>query len=766
MEQALEAALECADDLIENAQQRPPTMECLSSERKSLFQKLHDLYVEECEKEPVDVQELRTNVNLLEKLVMRERLSHLVVSLYPGSEGYSLMFSGENKSESETIKLPYEEREFLEYLDAEELPPLLVEYLEKSQVNMFYSGCVIAEVRDYRQCSNTQSPGYQSRHVLLRPTMQTLAQDVHSITNEDSNWTEEDKLALESQLILATAEPLCLDPSVAVTCTANRLLYEKQKMNTHPMKQCFKRCFRSSLNQQPELSDDPPPSPLTPFTSCQERKKRKANQQHDLKISQAGNCVDMWKQSPCDLAMPSRVDVEKHTKMEKFVIPDDSRPIVWAACEKNDDDFLERGAGHQHWTASLAAMQSRDPVLSETIQPCEDDEENDIERSPFLFSIDDHPDLFITGPKAAAETVVSQNQDLVQKEAKCPERISHSSTGSASLSQRSLREEVEQPQTGLVPSSVLSKEVKHLLPPAKLPSSLETSSSVNLSTPQQGRSFLKSPTPSPASKPPVPCQKSSVDLSRVSTLSAAAPSPASSSQRPMVVANTATLKSIDAMGSGHGAEASVSGSKPTLACSPSAKTPAEVNPNGCVPSRVPVPAAVPDAVQAASEAGVSRKINMISFVGPLTLVHLPDGQFFLILQQQKQQRSKSTPQQPAQHLPADPQQPGGQGSAQGSTSQAQAFTIEQALLNNLPKLQHVVPAQTVVLPQLPSVQKKPQRSLPQQRVQIPTDIPQQKPHIQLLKTLQRPVFVTEADKEAGQPRCHQGTGSQSAVLTF
>lgn len=47
---------------------------------------------------------------------------------------------------------------------------------------------------------------------------------------------QEDKLLLESQLILATAEPLCLDPSIAVTCTANRLLYNKQKMNTRPMK--------------------------------------------------------------------------------------------------------------------------------------------------------------------------------------------------------------------------------------------------------------------------------------------------------------------------------------------------------------------------------------------------------------------------------------------------------------------------------------------------------------------------------------------------
>lgn len=38
------------------------------------------------------------------------------------------------KTDSETIRLPYEEGELLEYLDAEELPPILVDLLEKSQV--------------------------------------------------------------------------------------------------------------------------------------------------------------------------------------------------------------------------------------------------------------------------------------------------------------------------------------------------------------------------------------------------------------------------------------------------------------------------------------------------------------------------------------------------------------------------------------------------------------------------------------------------------
>lgn len=52
MQQALELALDRAEYVIESARQRPPKRKYLSSGRKSVFQKLYDLYIEECEKEP------------------------------------------------------------------------------------------------------------------------------------------------------------------------------------------------------------------------------------------------------------------------------------------------------------------------------------------------------------------------------------------------------------------------------------------------------------------------------------------------------------------------------------------------------------------------------------------------------------------------------------------------------------------------------------------------------------------------------------------
>lgn len=678
MQQALELALDRAEYVIESARQRPPKRKYLSSGRKSVFQKLYDLYIEECEKEP-EVKKLRRNVNLLEKLVMQETLSCLVVNLYPGNEGYSLMLRGKNGSDSETIRLPYEEGELLEYLDAEELPPILVDLLEKSQVNIFHCGCVIAEIRDYRQSSNMKSPGYQSRHILLRPTMQTLICDVHSITSDNHKWTQEDKLLLESQLILATAEPLCLDPSIAVTCTANRLLYNKQKMNTRPMKRCFKRYSRSSLNRQQDLSHCPPPPQLKLLDFLQKRKERKAGQHYDLKISKAGNCVDMWKRSPCNLAIPSEVDVEKYAKVEKSIKSDDSQPTVWPAHDVKDDYVFECEAGNQYQKTKLTILQSLgDPLYYGKIQPCKEDEENDSQMSP---------SQFVIGSKTDAERVVNQYQELVQNEAKCPVKMSHSSSGSASLSQLSPGKETEQPETVSVQSSVLGKGVKHRPPPIKLPSSSGNSSSGNYFTPQQASSFLKSPTPPPASKPPSLSRKSSVDLNQVSMLSPAALSPASSSQRTtatQVMANSAGLNFINVVGSVCGAQALMSGSNPMLGCNTGAITPAGINLSGLLPSGGLLPNALPSAMQAASQTGVPFGLKNTSSLRPLNLLQLPGGSLiFNTLQQQQQQLSQFTPQQPQQPTTSSPQQPGEQGSEQGSTSQEQALSAQHAAVINL-----------------------------------------------------------------------------------
>ncbi|XP_032661801.1 transcription factor SPT20 homolog isoform X22 [Chelonoidis abingdonii] len=768
MQQALELALDRAEYVIESARQRPPKRKYLSGGRKSVFQKLYDLYIEECEKEP-EIKKLRRNVNLLEKLVMQETLSCLVVNLYPGNEGYSLMLRGKNGSDSETIRMPYEEGELLEYLDAEELPPILVDLLEKSQVNIFHCGCVIAEIRDYRQSGNMKSPTYQSKHVLLRPTMQTLICDVHSITNDNHKWTQEDKLLLESQLILATAEPLCLDPSVAVTCTANRLLYNKQKMNTRPMKRCFKRYSRSSLNRQQDVAHYSTPPQLRLLDYLQKRKERKGAQQYDLKISKAGNCVDMWKQNPCYLTAPSEVDVEKYAKVEKSVKPDDSQPTVWPAHEIRDDYVFECEVGNHLQKTKLTIFQSLgNPLYYGKIQTFKGSEENDSPRTPSQFLI---------GSKTDAERVVNQYQELVQSEAKCPVKMVHNSGGSVNLSHLSPGKEMEQPESlsGSVQSSVLGKGVKHRPPPIKLPSSSGSSSSGNIFSPQQSSGHLKSPTPPPPPKPPSLSRKQSMDLSQISMLSPAAMSPASSSQRTtstQVMANPAGLNFINVVGSVCGAQTLMSGSNPMLGCNTGAITPAGINLSGILPSGSLVPSALPAAMQSASQAGSPFGLKNASGLRPLNLLQLPGGSLiFNPLQQQQQQLSQFSPQQQSQQPAASsPQQQGEQSAEQCPANQDQALSAQQAAVINLTGVGSFMQPQTAVLSQLGSAVNRRGQSLPQQRLQLSSALQQQQQQqalqqqqqqIQQLRFLQHQMAMAAAAAQAAQLRHQQRSGSQS-----
>uniref|UniRef100_A0A8K9WYD3 SPT20 homolog, SAGA complex component n=1 Tax=Oncorhynchus mykiss TaxID=8022 RepID=A0A8K9WYD3_ONCMY len=547
----LEYALDRAEYIVESARQRPAKRRASSGGKKSLYQKLYELYIEECDKEP-ELKKLRRNVNLLEKLMCQESVSSLVVNLYPGNQGYSLMLRGKNGSDSETIRLPYEEGQLLEYLDAEELPPILVDLLEKSQVNIFHCGCVVAEVRDYRQSGNTKMPSFQSRHVLLRPTMQTLICDVHAMTSDHHKWTQDDKFQLESQLLLATADPLCLDPSISVTCTANHLLYNKQKMNTHSMKRCFKRHSRAALNRQQELSYLPMPPQLRLYDYLQRRKERKPAPSIDLKISKAGNVRSHY----------TLYTVEKYAVVEKSVKLEESQPTVWPAEEVIDDYTFECEVGGKTQRTKVSIFQSvGDPLVYGKIycakQPKVEEDSSDLQLL--------HPSRDVC---VCVSRFLSQYKGVYESDVKCQVKMSHNSgfVGRNRLSPS--RETEADGLSALVQSSgVLGKGVKHRPPPIKLPSASGSSSTGNLYSSAQATSgLLKCPTPPPgtgpgSAKPQSLSRKHSVELGQglqlggqlgqVGLLSPVALSPMGTTQSDssQVMANPAGLNFINVVGS-------------------------------------------------------------------------------------------------------------------------------------------------------------------------------------------------------------------------
>uniref|UniRef100_A0A8C2FRR0 SPT20 homolog, SAGA complex component n=1 Tax=Cyprinus carpio TaxID=7962 RepID=A0A8C2FRR0_CYPCA len=612
-QQVLEYALDRAEYIVESARQRPSKRRVSSSGRKSLYQKLYELYIEECEKEP-ELKKLRRNVNLLEKLVSQESVSCLVVNLYPGNEGYSLMLRGKNGSDSETIRLRYEETELLEYLDAEELPPILVDLLEKSQVNIFHCGCVIAEVRDYRQSGNVKMPTYQSRHILLRPTMQTLICDVHAMTSDHHKWTQDDKLQLESQLILATAEPLCLDPSISVSCTTNRLLYNKQKMNTRSMKRCFRRHSQAALNRQQEMMSHCPALPqLQLLDYLQRRKERKPAPSIDLKISKAGNCVDMWKQSSFQLTVPSEIDVEKYAVAESSVKLDDTQPTVWPAQDVRDEYIFECEVGGQPQRTKVTIFQSMgDPQVYGKIYSAKDfRSEEDVTDLHLI-----HPP-FLLGSKTDADRFLTQYKEVYERDVKCQVKMLHNSGSAGSQGQLSpSRENEADGFSALVQSSVLGKGVKHRPPPIKLPAGSACASSGNLYSTQASSGHLKCPTPPPTKNQSL-SRKHSMELG---LLSPAALSPMQSeyTTSSQVMTNPAGLNFINVVGSVCSPQTLMSGSNPMLGCSPGTLA-SGIPLSGLLPSGGLMSGALP-AMQPAAPAGGPFGLNNSPGLRPLNLL--------------------------------------------------------------------------------------------------------------------------------------------------
>ncbi|XP_048589429.1 transcription factor SPT20 homolog isoform X2 [Nematostella vectensis] len=232
------------------------------------------------------------------------------------------MLKGKNGSESETIKLPYEETQFLDYLDAQELPPILVDLLERSQANIFYSGCVIVEVRDYRQ--NLSSSSYDTKYVLLRPTYQSLVCDVNNLTS-DPSWSVDDKLALEAQLLLATEGPLCLNPNPEVGLVANQLQFNLKKFNTPALKSKLRSNSHAFQTRALLASSGPTPSSLKLMDFLGRYKK--PHPPVNLRLAKTPQTTDTWKQKHIPLGIPSRLDVDLYAKMiERPKITSDNSP--------------------------------------------------------------------------------------------------------------------------------------------------------------------------------------------------------------------------------------------------------------------------------------------------------------------------------------------------------------------------------------------------------------------------------------------------------
>jgi len=188
-----------------------------------------------------------SNSKIVGELIKSENLGHIVINLYPNNDGYSIGIRPPRDSISmeingisalNTVKLSYEDDDLLDYIDNEELPPVIADLIESicghaEQSRLFYCGCVTAEIRDYRTSASIAQECCETHFVLLKPTNQTVMNDVNNLTSGNCSsstkqtWTEDEKIALETGIVNATAEPLCLDPSPLVGIMSTNLEYQK-----------------------------------------------------------------------------------------------------------------------------------------------------------------------------------------------------------------------------------------------------------------------------------------------------------------------------------------------------------------------------------------------------------------------------------------------------------------------------------------------------------------------------------------------------------
>ncbi|XP_046852925.1 transcription factor SPT20 homolog isoform X2 [Xenia sp. Carnegie-2017] len=320
------------------------------------------------------------------------------------------MLKSASGTEAETVRLPYEETEFLDYLDAQQLPPMLVDLLEKSKVNIFYDGCVIVEVRDYRCCVNPGS--YDTSYVLLRPTCQTLLADVNALT-QNGDWTYEDKLKLEADLLLKTQSPLCLDPSTEVFKILNKMHFNRNKYRTTLLQRSFKRRFRSYISQNRSSLPVPSCLKLVDFLAHHKHTQPPVN----LRLSKSSyNGVDTWKQRTLSLPPPSEaIQVMKFSKkVEASKLDSNSAP------ETVQEIVLEAEKSENHNYHCRVTIQRRPADLQYLgeLSLHEDAATKEITQNKEKCC------KFFLGSKLSAQRYLQQFQDLYTEEGRKSVKIS------------------------------------------------------------------------------------------------------------------------------------------------------------------------------------------------------------------------------------------------------------------------------------------------------------------------------------------------------
>ena len=417
----LEAASIYADRLLEFAEHGVTDVNALSGGVKeeglerSLEEKLLELHIEESLKERLNwSSHLNPCSNLLSLLCKRERCHRLIVELLPGE--YVLTACTKDGNSCELARLPYNEDAFLTHVDNQELPAFLIDLLETACPNgeLFYAGCIIAEVHDERR----ERRG-EVTHVLLRPTTHTIICDSNVMANQLSaaygrGLTPEERSGLEGQLLLATEPNLCLDPDPVVSVLARKAAFHRQKFATVPM--------RRRKNRKRKLEDVRPPPELKLYDFIRNNMNKdhhKMTPQEALLKHQAHarakmNSIENQEETATDLKPPSETDVSKLARaISKRGETNDNTPVV---LEEYILETAERGTQRiYHTRLTIFQRMSNDEYLGELYVE-RDFKENERKGSTCRF---------VLGTKQHALSYINQFTEIFTEEGRKSVKITH-----------------------------------------------------------------------------------------------------------------------------------------------------------------------------------------------------------------------------------------------------------------------------------------------------------------------------------------------------
>ncbi|TRY61618.1 hypothetical protein TCAL_13486, partial [Tigriopus californicus] len=422
-----------------------PSPAGVKSESPSLYARLLALHVQESQKEPQS-SHLNPCSNLLSQLCGRDpSLRRLIVTLE--ARGYTChVTAAAPAADLELLKLPYEEEDLLGYIDAQEIPPLLLDLLDGLKFNLFYEGCLIVEVRDLRRKSpallgvgggTAARPvvlgGCEVHHVLLKPTTQSIICDSNLLAQQSAKvLSSEERVALEAQVVLQTqTKPLCLDPDPVVSIMAKKADVAQKKLSSVATRRAMNKHSQVGLNRKRKLEQCSAPKEvaLLDFIQTLSSKRTKGSpsealQRHQSlakqKLRSQSSSESVWNSgaSPTDL-LPS-LEAPQATKVLEFARPMVKRTEVTDMTPHIVEEYIletaERGSQRvYHTRLTIFQRLANDEYLGELYVE-RDYRENDNKGSTCRF---------VLGTRPHALRYINQFTEIFTEEGRKSVKITH-----------------------------------------------------------------------------------------------------------------------------------------------------------------------------------------------------------------------------------------------------------------------------------------------------------------------------------------------------